>query len=156
MTKISPHFTLEELSRSGTAVKLGINNLPPDGLLPNLRRLCTELEKVRALTTKPLILHSAYRCPALNAAVGGSPNSYHMKALAADFDPPPGMTHDALQKAIAAKGDIVFDLILEEQAKDGALWLHFQVPESGKPARRLVRDATLDKQGGTISRISAG
>lgn len=124
--------------------------------MANLKRLCVELEKVRKLIVKPLRIHSGYRSPALNAAVGGSKNSYHMKGLAADFDPPPGMTHDALQKAIAAKGDIAFDLILEEKAKDGAHWLHFQIPELGKPARRLVRDAELDRQGGQITRTTAG
>ena|SRR3990167_4391159 len=154
--KLTEHFTLEELSRSATALRLEIDNTPPPEILPNLRRLCAELEKVRSLIIRPLKIHSAYRCPALNTAVGGAARSYHMRGLAADFDPPPAMSHDQLQKAIAAAGTIVFDLILEERAGDGAHWLHFQVPETDKPARRLVRDAELTRQGGAITRTTAG
>jgi hypothetical protein len=125
--------------------------------MPNLHRLAGELEKVRALTGKPLKVVSGYRCKRLNAAVGGQPHSYHLDGLAADFQPPPGWTHDALQQAIAADPAIAFDLIMEEATADGKVrWLHFQVSREGETPRRMVRDAVVDKVGGKIQRTIAG
>jgi hypothetical protein len=124
-------------------------------------RLCLELEKVRAITGEPLRINSGYRCPELNAAVGGSPTSYHMLGLAADFDPPAGWTHDAFQHAIAERPEIVFDLLLEEgtdkaESEGGSRWIHFQVARPGREPRRLIRDATVDQLGGTITRVVVG
>jgi len=39
--KLSEHFTLAELIKSETAERKGIDNTPPDHLIPKLRRLCT-------------------------------------------------------------------------------------------------------------------
>ena len=48
-TYLTPHFRLSEFTRSATATKLGIDNSIPESLIPNLRRLCTEvLEPLRA------------------------------------------------------------------------------------------------------------
>ena len=159
--KLSDNFALGEFTASATAKRLHINNNPSLDVLANLRRLAVELEKVRAITGKPLKIASGYRAPALNKAVGGSKTSYHMDGCAADFDPPAGWTHDQLQQAIAADTGIVFDMILEEgtakpESEGGSRWLHFQIPRPGAPARRLVKDAEVDRLGGTIVRIAAG
>lgn len=152
--RLSEHFTVAEMLKSATADRLGIPNIPTTEVLANLARLADLLEGVRALTGKPLSIKSGYRSPALNSAVGGSPSSYHMLGLAADFDPPAGWTHDGLQQAIGAS-PLQFDLCLEERAKDGAHWLHLQASKPGATPRRLIRDAELDKLGGTITRMSA-
>jgi hypothetical protein len=159
--QLSPHFALIEFTRSPTAARLGIPNIPSLEHVANLERLALELEKVRALTGQPLHINSGYRCPELNAAVGGSPNSYHMAGCAADFDPPPGWTHDRLQQAIAARPDIAFDDLLEEgtaqpEAAGGARWIHFAIAKLGATPRRRVRDADVDRLGGTILRVQAG
>lgn len=154
--KLTPHFSLKEMTASGTAARLKISNAPPSDVKANLKRLCVELEKVRAITGKPLKVLSGYRCAEVNSAVGGAKNSYHLHGCAADFDPPAGLTHDEFQKKIAATPGVDFDLILEEKAKDGAHWLHFQIPRPGAKGRRLVKDAQLDKQGGAITRITPG
>jgi len=154
--RLSANFTLEELTRSATAKAKGIDQTPSLDALANLRRLAVELEKVRALTGKPLKIHSGYRSPELNAAVGGAKQSFHLVGCAADFDPPSSWTHDQLQQAIGADPSIHFDLCLEEKARDGAHWLHFQVSRDGSVGRRLLKDAELDRQGGAISRITAG
>ena len=155
--KLSTNFTLEELTASATAKVRGISNRPSLEVLGNLKRLADELEKVRhALGDKPLHIHSGYRSPNLNAAVGGSKSSYHMLGLAADFDPPSDMTHDEAQHILALLADLDYDLILEEKAKDGAHWIHLQVSKEPGKGRRLVRDAELDRQGGSITRTHAG
>ena len=48
-------------------------------------RLLELLELARAITGKPIVIHSGFRCPAHNAAVGGKPNSAHLTGEAADI-----------------------------------------------------------------------
>lgn len=155
-TPLSEHFTLEELSESATAKRLGLDNTPPPYVRANLGRLAVALERVRELAGhKPLHIKSGYRSATVNKAVGGHPVSYHILGLAADFDPPSGVTHNELQHAIAASG-MDFDMVLEERAKDGGHWLHFQLARPGDKPRRRVLDAELAMTGGTISRVTAG
>jgi uncharacterized protein YcbK (DUF882 family) len=54
----------------------------------NITRLAQALQKVRNLLGEPLYISSGYRPPDLNEEVGGVPNSYHLRALAADVSGP--------------------------------------------------------------------
>ena len=48
--QLSKHFTLEEMTRSMTAARKGINNIPGPGEIKNLGDLCYEvLEPVRGM-----------------------------------------------------------------------------------------------------------
>lgn len=154
--RISEHFTLEEFTRSATAVRLGIPNVPTPEALANLQqRLAPLMEQVRALAGgQRIVILSGYRSPALNAEVKGHVASYHPLGLAADFDPPEGWTHDQLQQAIARDLRIPFDMVLEERALDGAHWLHLQAARPGLAPRRRVVDAELVKLGGPITRVT--
>ena len=82
------YFTYEELTRSDTATKLHIDNFPyfNQQVLGNLRALVENtLDPLRSIWGKPIRVNSGYRCPKLNAAVGGATNSSHMKGQAADI-----------------------------------------------------------------------
>ncbi len=155
---LSPHFTLEELVASPTATARGIINAPDAAVLANLVRLAAMLEEVRGILGGfPLHVTSGYRCPALNAAVGGDPHSYHMAGCAADLAPPGGLTVQQMQEMIAPAPDIAYDLLLDEGTADGAhRWLHAQIARPGAAPRRLVRDAVVDHVGGAITRMGAG
>lgn len=84
--QITSHFSLDELTISDTAVRLGLANQPATRQhMDNLRRLAGVLEQVRAIWARPLAIISAYRSPAVNRAVGGVANSDHALGLAADF-----------------------------------------------------------------------
>lgn len=84
--QLTPHFKLSEFENSSTARARGINNKVPEHLIPSLKTLCTEvLEPLRAIVKEPIIISSGYRCPQLNAAVGGSKTSQHMKGEACDI-----------------------------------------------------------------------
>ena len=48
MTRLSEHFTLEELTFSATAQRKQIDNNPPAEVLENMKRLAAGLEEVRA------------------------------------------------------------------------------------------------------------
>lgn len=83
MTRLAPHFTLAEL----TTTKTGIPNRPPPALEDNLRRLAVDvLEPLREQVGR-IKVHSGYRSPAVNRAVGGSSTSDHLTGRAADIRP---------------------------------------------------------------------
>ena len=156
VTPLSEHFTVEELTASATGKRLGLDNTPPPFVRANLGRLAVALERVRELAGDvPLHIKSGYRAPGINKAVGGHIASYHLLGLAADFDPPEGLTHDQMQHRIADSG-MDFDLVLEERAKDGGHWLHFQLARPGDRPRRRVLDAELALTGGAIGRVTVG
>ena len=43
------------------------------------------LEEIRAHFNAPVIINSGYRTPSWNSKVGGTPDSYHCKGMAADI-----------------------------------------------------------------------
>ena len=81
------YFTIAEMVRSGTADRLGIPNRLPKELVFNVQALVDNvLDPLREWYGKPIPVNSGYRCKALNKAVGGVANSYHLKGMAADID----------------------------------------------------------------------
>ena len=85
MDKLTEHFTLHEFINSPTAIRLKIDNTPTGAIISNLLELSQMLEKIRTIYGKPIIIGSGYRCPRLNKAVGGVPNSQHQFGQAADI-----------------------------------------------------------------------
>ncbi len=83
---LTPHFSLEEFQRSNTARKYNIANTIPASAVANITTLCHNvLEPLRQHVGEPVEISSGYRCPALNAKVGGSSTSQHMRGEAADI-----------------------------------------------------------------------
>jgi zinc D-Ala-D-Ala carboxypeptidase len=84
--QLSPNFTLQEFTQSGTASRLGIDNTPDQAAILCMEALCDNvLEPIRAHFGRPVIIPSGYRCPELNKAVGGASGSQHVKGEAADI-----------------------------------------------------------------------
>ena len=139
MTKLSEHFTLEELTFSATAQRKQIDNKPPAEVLDNMKRLAAGLEEVRAaLGNKPMRINSGYRSPKLNRAVGGARLSAHMAGYAADFVCPEFGSPLKIVKALAATG-IQFDKLIQE-----GTWVHISfAPE----ARRQLLTAHYGPNG---------
>lgn len=80
------YFTLDELIHSDTADRLGIDNTPTSEAVSNINDLVTNvLDNLRDGWGRPIIVTSGYRCKELNAAVGGTRNSQHLKGQAADI-----------------------------------------------------------------------
>lgn len=118
-TRLSRHFTLEELTLSQTASRKGIDNTPSLEVVAHLTRLAYCMEQVRALLGGPVRVTSGYRSPALNVAIGGAKNSAHMSGYAADFVCPSFGSPLEIVKAIAASS-IKFDQCIQE----GGAWVH--------------------------------
>jgi Uncharacterized protein conserved in bacteria len=89
--QITENFTLEEMFRSATAERRGIDNRPPKDIEENLTYLVKNvLQPLRNYVGVPIRVTSGYRSPALNRAVGGSPSSWHSHGCAADIQIPSG------------------------------------------------------------------
>lgn len=116
---LSEHFTLEELTASQTAARLGIDNSPTDEIVAVLKETAAGMENVRALLGKPITVSSGYRCQLLNRAVHGQPNSQHTTGQAVDFICPAYGTPQKIVNAIL-KSDIEFDQCILELDE----WVH--------------------------------
>ena len=84
---LSPHFCLDEFTKSSTAMKHGIKNTPPQEAVDNLKALCLGcLEPLRKELGLPVVITSGYRTKALNSMLAhSSERSQHMLGQAADF-----------------------------------------------------------------------
>lgn len=129
--RLSANFTLEEFLLSETAARQGIDNTPDEAVVANLKRLAERLELVRAIFNSPVVISSGYRCPALNKAVGGVPNSAHMTGCAADFIVP-GMGAPLQIAQRITKYDIPFDQLINEYGQ----WVHFAIEPGVVDPRR--------------------
>ena len=129
------YFTLEELTKSDTALSYSIDNTPPERFVPNLHRLMDYLDRVRETYGKPIRVSSGYRSPHLNALVGGSSSSQHKQGLAADLVVP-DLEH--LMAVIRKLGG--FDQLIDERPKGRGRWVHVSIaPEGGKPRGKVMR-----------------
>ena len=135
---MTPHFTLAELTHTDHRT---LDNTPTPGEVANLTRLAALLERVKvAIGGKPVLVNSAFRSAAVNAAVGSKDTSQHRLGCAADIRVP-GMTpRQVVEACIAAK--IEFDqIILEFDA-----WTHISIPNSADAIPRNSR-LIIDKTG---------
>ncbi len=117
--RLTPNFSLEQLTYSETAERERIDNTPGADILDNLRLLSEGLERVRRLTGYPLDISSGYRCAELNQRIGGAKTSQHTLGLAADFTCAEFGPPADIIKAIRDSG-IEFDQCILEYAK----WVH--------------------------------
>lgn len=147
MMRLSDHFTLEELRRSDTAVRMGIDNTPPAEVISNGIDAAMGMEKVRSVLGVLVVVHSWFRCEALErilcakdfaawcklhgkagpgaelAAVEISWAEYfarkgHPKGWCIDFTAPQFGTPRQIVRVLKASG-IKFDQLIEE-----GTWVH--------------------------------
>lgn len=121
--QLSDHFSLREMTLSGTGIRLGIDNTPEEEVTENLRALCIEvLEPLRRRYGR-IIITSGYRCERLNKAVGGAKNSQHLRGEAADIHVTG--TNMCVKYASFLQSETDFDqLIMEPIGAKEKRWLH--------------------------------
>jgi len=134
--RLTPHFTLSEMTASGTAIKQKIDNQPSEQQIVNLQALCENiLEPVRRRFGRTLI-SSGYRSEALNKAVGGVGNSQHLLGEAADIHC--SSVVEARRRYDFIRQNLDYDqLLLEHVHNIGTCWLH--VSYVRQPGRRKNR-----------------
>lgn len=131
---LSPHFALEELVATQHRE---IDNTAPPAIVDALRKTAQLLEAVRTRLGVPIHVDSGYRCPALNAAVGGQPNSQHMTGHAADFIAPAFGAPATIASQLMDCPEIEYDQLILEFDR----WVH--ISWNTNPRRQaLVIDHT--------------
>lgn len=131
--RLSPHFDLSEFTRSDTARRLKIDNVPNLQEIENLTNLCIHvLEPARQKTDAQIYVTSGFRSPALNNAVGGVPTSQHCKGLAADLRVYTQFYTDDL---VSALKETDFDQLIFEKS-DARKWIH--VSWSQNPRHQII------------------
>ena len=138
--KLTPNFTLEELTQSETAERKGLDNTPNKEVKANLVRLARFLEEIRRVLGRPIMVNSAYRSPEVNTAIGSKPTSQHCIGCAADIKVP-GLTPDNIVKEIL-KTNLEYDQLIREFDS----WVHISIPNkfADKPRKQVL---IIDKTG---------
>ena len=136
--KLSPHFSLEELTHSDTATRLDIDNTPTVEVIDNLTFLAGELEHVRTILGHPMLISSGFRSYALNDHLGSKRTSSHTKGLAVDFISPSfGNPHSIVSAIVMA--NINYDQVILEYNR----WVHL----SFHPTKPRNQALIIDKKG---------
>lgn len=128
------YFTMKELAKSSTANKLGIDNTPTSEASAQLSNLVTHvLDPLREMYGKPITVNSGYRCPKLNATVGGAKNSQHMKGEAADITAGNKTENKKLFELI--RDNLPFDQLLNESNYS---WVHVSYVSTSKNRKQIL------------------
>ena len=138
--KLSEHFGLAELCKT----KTGIENVPNEAEVENLKRLCRWLEQLRRRWNNqygdgddPIVINSGFRSPEVNKAVGGVPTSNHLTGCAVDIrciGMEQALRYAAILLDISDMSREDYDELLIEQ-KGRVIWIHFAVRSSGNRRR---------------------
>lgn len=113
-TRLTQHFTLEELTFSEAAIRHGITNTPDSEVLPRLTLVANNLELIRSiLGNRGIHVNSGFRSPAVNLLVGGSQTSAHCEGWAVDITCSDYGTPKSVCEAIASSG-LKFDQLIQE------------------------------------------
>lgn len=143
--KLTQNFSLAEMTKSDTALRLGLENEPDDQQLSALTTLCERvLQPVRDYYGMGVKVNSALRTLPVNRAIGSSDNSHHVRGMAADIEIP-GVANAELAQWIV--DNLEFTQVILEFYTPGipdSGWVHVSyVPED---LRKQVLTAT--KQNG--------
>lgn len=125
---------MKELTKSSTADKLGIDNTPTTEVSAQLSNLVTHvLDPLREMYGKPITVNSGYRCPKLNAAVGGAKSSQHMRGEAADIT---GGSREENKKLFELiRDNLPFDQLLNESDYS---WVHVSYVSTSKNRKQIL------------------
>lgn len=134
--KLTPHFTLEELTITNTS----LDNTPSKEVLEILRTTAFYMEQVRELLGNVSIkVNSGYRSPEVNAKAGGAKTSAHLLGYAVDFT---ASGHTPLTISnVLAKSNLKFDQLIYE-----GTWVHISFDP--KMRREVL---TAHRNGGTTT-----
>ena len=140
MENISKHISYKEATRSNTALRRGIENIPDVEELENMKLIAEEVfEPLRKWVGGPIKINSFYRSPELNVAIGGSKKSQHCHGQAIDLDDTYGHRSNAsMFKHIRYNMD--YDQIIWEFGDDkNPAWVHVSYVSEEKNRHRCLQ-----------------
>lgn len=132
--KISEHISFDEATKSQTAIRKNISNIPNEHQLQCMKDTAEAcFEPLRKWWGKPLIISSFFRCEALNEAVGGSKTSQHCKGEAMDIDTG---DYESNKKIFEwCKSNLVFDQLINEYDFS---WVHISFSKNSNRNQTLI------------------
>ena len=137
--KLTENFSLNELTKSQTAERKGIDNTPSPEHQENLILLCTSiLQPIRDHFSRVVSVSSGYRSPELCTAIGSKITSQHARGEAADFEIF-GLSNKTLADYIDS--ELHYDqLILEywKESDPNSGWVHCSFSQ-GKNRRQYLK-----------------
>jgi hypothetical protein len=148
--KLSEHLSLSEVTRSETAKRNGISNMPTELHIANFKLLAENVfEPIRNHFRCPIHISSGYRSIELNRAVKGSLTSQHCSGEAIDLDMD-GSTNGVTNKMVFdyIKDNLEFDqLIWEFGTSSNPDWVHVSYESTGKQRKQVLK--AVRKNGAT-------
>jgi hypothetical protein len=133
--KISEHLELSELTRSESAKRNGISNMPTPEHIENFKILATKVfEPIREHFGVPIRISSGYRSAELNKCIGGSATSQHSTGEAIDIDQD-GTTITNKQVFDYIKDNLAFDQLINEF---NYAWVHVSYKANGKQRGEIL------------------
>lgn len=148
--RLSKNFTLEEVTRSNTAKRLGIKNEIPEEHLENMQYLIDNLVQPIRDSIGPIRVSSGYRSKELNRAIGGSFKSQHSKGQALDLQ---------FWQNGKMMNELIFDWIIDSNIEFDQMinefdfcWIHVSLKKENN--RKQVLEAIKDEEGDTKYRYA--
>jgi hypothetical protein len=125
---ISKYLSYKEVTKSYTATKKGISNIPSESQMKNIIEWARCIfDPVRSYIAAPLGCHTIYRSPELNEAIGGSKTSQHMANNGAAGDIDADIWGNASNEIVFSfiRRNLSFDQLIAEGLQDGRIqWVH--------------------------------
>ena len=140
MENISKHISYKEATRSNTAIRRGIENIPDVEELENMKLIAEKVfEPLRKWVGGPIKINSFYRSPELNVAIGGSKKSQHCHGQAIDIDDTYGHRSNA-SMFHHLRYSLDYDQIIWEFGDDkNPAWVHVSYVSEEKNRHRCLQ-----------------
>ena len=140
MIRISKHISYKEATRSTTALRLGIENVPNQYQLQNMEMVAKHVfEPLRKAINAPIKINSFYRSEELNKAIGGSSKSQHCQGRAIDIDDVYSDVSNAFMFHYI-KDNLDFDqLIWEFGTEHNPDWVHVSYVDADTNRKRCLK-----------------
>lgn len=147
--KLSNNLSLAEMLKSGTAERKGIENIPKEEHIENMKVLAEKIfQPIREHFGVPFGISSGYRSEALNKAIGGAhkyidgkyvATSQHCKGEAIDLDRDYSKAPNNAEVFYYIKDNLDFDqLIWEFGTDENPSWVHVSHNVDGKQRGRVL------------------
>ena len=138
--QLSKNLALAEVTRSETAKRKGISNMPTPEHIENFKKLAENVfQPIREHFGVPIHISSGYRSKALNTAVGGSLSSQHCKGEAIDIDMD-GTSITNKQIFDFIKANVNFDQMIWEFGTDANPdWVHVSYNSDGAQRKQILK-----------------
>lgn len=146
--QLSKNLSLTEMTISAEAKRKGINNMPKEDHLSNMKKLALNVfQPIRDHFKAPIHISSGYRSLALNREIGGSITSQHCSGEAIDIDMD-GSNITNAQIFNWIKDNLVFDQLIWEFGTDtNPSWVHVSYESTGKQRKQILK--AIKKNGKT-------